>query len=79
MQHICYFLSTLLRDGADNFTPFGIFLAISCRLTLFIKFFSLFVAVLSFKNRFKQVLDALPRLVLPGVNFNLNLKKKKQF
>lgn len=72
-------LSTLLRDGADNLTPFGMFLAISCRLTLFIKFFSLVVAVLSFKNRFKQVFDALPRFVFPGVNFNLNLVKKNSF
>lgn len=70
-----YLLSTLLRDGADNLTPFGIFLAMSCKLTLFIKFFSLVVAVLSFKNRFKQVLDALPRLVFPGVSFNLYLIK----
>ncbi|KAE9525236.1 hypothetical protein AGLY_014304 [Aphis glycines] len=57
---------TLLSDGADNLTPFGIFLAISCRLTLFIRFFSLVVDVLSFKKRFKHVFDALPLLVFPG-------------
>jgi len=74
-----YLLSTLLRDGADNLTPFGIFLAISCTLTLFIKFFSRFVAVLSFKNKFKQVFDALPRFVFPGVNFNLYLITKQGF
>lgn len=74
---IYYLLRILLRDGADNLTPFGIFLAISCKFTLFIKFFSLVVAALSFKNRFKQVLEALPRFVLPGVNFNLYLIKKQ--
>lgn len=79
MNIIVYLLSTLLSDGADNLTPFGMFLAMSCKLTLFIKFFSLVVDVLSFKNRFKQVLEALPRLVFPGVNFNLYLVKSQSF
>lgn len=72
-----YFFLTFSNCGAEILTFPGIFLARTSSFTDFMRSFSRLVHDLSLRKIATPVLAALPRLLVPGISFTLNLKIKE--